>query len=517
MFILGKGNWAADILSLSRLVNLHSQDPTEKVSSLSEHINQGNHGIEVDCNELYFKETEVEIDLYTRPLLLDSDKYDTKALRHIKDTHLRLQGKPWEDWTKHYAESYRLKRWQKGSLEEYRSQLRSQMNDCRDAQIGILDNINNMKFLYEILKLCRFSFVKPFYSELFWNKLQLSLDMICGKHLPSLYEEHNVISNLKNIRGHLQSNPSSPYAHLTRDQLKAEFYKSARNLSKSSLGMEHVIRELSQVYEAYSAASVEQKHSLDQKMPICLDKLPIFAANFLLQGYPLEILDGDVSHVPTVWLSKVLEHLRLIIGNKLIYIVSILGIQSSGKSTLLNTMFGLHFAVSAGRCTKGIFMQMIPVSPDQTSYFGYDYLVILDTEGLRAPEFDSDISRFHDNELATFAIGLSHLTIININGENPNDMEDILQITVNAFLRMNLTWIRPRCIFVHQNVTSVGCEEKLGPIRNALISKLNEMTEEAAKHEGMYYKYFSDLIQFNPEDDVFYFPGLYLGTPPEYS
>ena len=514
--MLGKGNSADDILSLSRLVNLHSQDPSEKVSSLSEHIHQDSHGLEVDCNELYFKETEVEIDLYTRPLLLDSDEYGAKALRHIKDTHFMLQGKPWEDWSRLYTEGYRLKRWERslGSLEEYRSELRTQMHGCRDAQIRILNNINNMKFLYEILKLCRFSFVKPFYSELFWNKLQLSLDMICAKHLPSLYEEHNVISNLKNIRGHAQSNPSSPYANLTRDQLKTEYNKSAKNLSKSSLGLEHVIRELSQVFEAYSASSVEQKHSFDQKMPVCLDKLPIFAANFLLQGYPLEILDGDVSHVPIVWLRNVFENLRLIIGNKLLYIVSILGIQSSGKSTLLNTMFGLHFAVSAGRCTKGIFMQMIPVSPDLTEHPGYDYLVILDTEGLRAPEFDSDISRFHDNELATFAIGLSHLTIININGENPTDMEDILQITVNAFLRMNLTWIRPRCIFVHQNVTSVGCENKLAPIRNALISKLNEMTEEAAKHESMSYKYFSDLIEFNPEEDVFYFPGLYLGTPP---
>ena len=512
--MLGKGNWAADIVSLSRLVNLHSQDPSEKVSSLSEHIHRDNHGLAVDRNELYFKETDVETDLYTRPLLLDSDKYGTKALRHIKDTHLMLQGKPWEDWSKHFTEGYRLKEWQKGSLEEYRSELRTQMNDCRDSQMDVLNNINNMKFLYEILKLCRFSFVKPFYSELFWNKLQLSLDMICAKHLPSLYEEHNVISNLKNIRGHVQSNPSSPYANLTHDQLKAEYYKSARNLTKSSLGMEHVIRELAQVYEAYSAASNEQKHTLDPKMPICLDNLPIFAANFLLQGYPLEILDGDVSHVPSVWLSRVLEHLKSIIGNKLIYIVSILGVQSSGKSTLLNTMFGLHFAVSAGRCTKGIFMQMIPVSPDLTEHLGYDYLVILDTEGLRAPEFDSDITRFHDNELTTFAIGLSHLTIINIYGENPTEMEDILQITVNAFLRMNLTWIKPRCIFVHQNVTSVGCEEKLAPIRNALISKLNEMTEEAAKHESMNYRYFSDLIHFNPEEDVFYFPGLYLGTPP---
>ncbi|KAI6653559.1 hypothetical protein LOD99_3454 [Oopsacas minuta] len=512
--MLGKGNLAADTTALCRLIDLHSQDPSEKLCSLAEHIDQINHGLEIDCNELYFKEAELEIDLYTKPLLIDSDQYCTKALRHIKDTYLVLQGKHWEDWCKFHTEGYRLKNLDNVNLEEYRSQLRTQMNECRNAQIDILNNINNMKFLYEILKICRFSFIKPFYSELFWNKLQLSLDRICAEHLPALYEEHNMISKLKNIRGHVESNPSSPYANLTQAQLKTEFHKSARNLSKSSLGMEHIFRELSQVFEAYSSASAEQRKSLDQKLPIDINNLPIFAANFLLQGYPLEILDGDVSHVPTVWLSKVLEHLKIIIGNKLIYVVSILGVQSSGKSTLLNTMFGLHFAVSAGRCTKGIFMQMIPVSPDLVDSLGYDYLVVLDTEGLRAPELDNEVNRFHDNELATFAIGLSHLTIINIMGENPTDMEDILQITVHAFLRMNLAWIKPRCIFVHQNVTSVSSVELLAPVRNALISKLNEMTEAAAKHEGLCYKYFSDLIQFNPEQDVYYFPGLYIGSPP---
>jgi hypothetical protein len=48
------------------------------------------------------------------------------------------------------------------------------------------------------------------------------------------------------------------------------------------------------------------------------------------------------------------------VGAKNIFVLSVLGIQSSGKSTLLNTMFGLQFAVSAGRCTRGVFIQLIP-------------------------------------------------------------------------------------------------------------------------------------------------------------
>ncbi|CAB1326928.1 unnamed protein product [Coregonus sp. 'balchen'] len=38
------------------------------------------------------------------------------------------------------------------------------------------------------------------------------------------------------------------------------------------------------------------------------------------------------------------------------------GPKGTGKSTLLNTMFGVQFAVSSGRCTRGAFMLLIKVN-----------------------------------------------------------------------------------------------------------------------------------------------------------
>ena len=96
-------------------------------------------------------------------------------------------------------------------------------------------------------------------------------------------------------------------------------------------------------------------------------------------------------------------------------------------------------------------------------------------------------------------------------GESPTEMEDILPIAIHAFLRMKLTWIKPKCVFVHQNVTAAGSSEKLGPARASLIHRLNEMTCAAAKLENKSseIKRFSDLIDFNPEEDVLYFPSLF--------
>ena len=510
-FVLGKGNWSQDIDTLCNLINLHSQNtPAENLASLATHVHRGDHGLELDYNESYFLEAEAEIGLILKQLIADSKENINDPMRYIKEKYFPLQCKPWEKWSEYRTESIRLKRRKDRNLEKYRSELRDKMKACRQSQVDHIIDKTRCNFLYELLRICFISSVKPFHTELLWNKLGLELNAICSENMPALYQKHKEISNI------LHTDLVDKLNEDERRKIEKQFLESGNNLSKSSLGIEHIIRELSQVYESFMQASLDQRKCINANLPIDLSQLPRFTANVLIQGYPIEILDGDASHVPTVWLSQVLLELKSRLGDKSMYIISILGVQSSGKSTLLNTMFGLHFAVSAGRCTKGIFMQMIPVTPDVVDILGYEYLVVLDTEGLRAPELDSKTSRFHDNELATFAIGLSHLTIINIMGETPTEMEDILPIAIHAFLRMKLTWIKPKCVFVHQNVTAAGSNEKLGPARASLIHKLNEMTCAAAKLENKSseIKRFSDLIDFDPEEDVLYFPGLFRGDPP---
>ena len=166
------------------------------------------------------------------------------------------------------------------------------------------------------------------------------------------------------------------------------------------------------------------------------------------------------------------EALKKIIGDKKLFIISVVGIQSSGKSTLLNTMFGLKFAVSAGRCTRGVYCLLIPV--DATSMeVGYDYMLVIDTEGLRAPELE-DAGLAHDNELATLVVGLGDVTIVNIKGENSTEINDILQIVIHAMIRIKLAkpnLLEPSCIFVHQNVPAVDANEKLKINQETIISK----------------------------------------------
>ncbi|XP_016346671.1 interferon-induced very large GTPase 1-like [Sinocyclocheilus anshuiensis] len=144
----------------------------------------------------------------------------------------------------------------------------------------------------------------------------------------------------------------------------------------------------------------------------------------------------------------------------------------------------------------------------------FDYILVVDTEGLRAPELAGRSTTHRDNEMATFVVGLGNITLINIFGENPSEMQDILQIVVQAFLRMNKVRLNPSCMFVHQNVSDITAGEKNTEGRRRLQEKLDDMTKLAAREEVCDAEGFSDVIAFDIQNDVKYFAQLWEGSPP---
>ncbi|KAL0159703.1 hypothetical protein M9458_043428, partial [Cirrhinus mrigala] len=261
---------------------------------------------------------------------------------------------------------------------------------------------------------------------------------------------------------------------------------------KSAAQMQNL--EIGQIYE--SCKSVNKNK----------EGLPL-AAEVMISGFPLELMDGDAVHVPVVWVTAVLHELIQKLGDKRVFVLS-------GKSTMLNAMFGLQFAVSAGRCTRGAFMQLVRVSEEMKEQLNFDYILVVDTEGLHALELSGRSTRHQDNEMATFVVGLGNLTLINIFGESPSELQDILQIVVQAFMRMKKVNLSPSCVFVHQNVSDVTAGEKNMEGRRRLQQTLDEMTKLAAKDEVCDAECFSDVINFDIRKDVKYFAQLWEGSPP---
>ncbi|XP_046709027.1 interferon-induced very large GTPase 1-like isoform X2 [Silurus meridionalis] len=287
-----------------------------------------------------------------------------------------------------------------------------------------------------------------------------------------------------------------------------ELKQMSPKMNAASFGLEHLLREMGQIYEA----SVSEEKNMTGKGIGNFSYLPELAAELLISGHPVELMDGDTAYVPLTWVSALLDEVIRKLGDKKVFVLSVLGIQSSGKSTMLNAMFGLEFAVSAGRCTRGAFIQLVKVSEDKKKDLKFDYILVVDTEGLRSSELSGNAIH-QDNELSTFVVGLANMTLININGENLTEMQEILQIVVHAFLRMKQVRLNPSCMFVHQNVSDIAAREKIRDGRRHLQETLDKMTKLASDEYNCAER-FTDVIAFDVENDVRYFAHLWEGSPP---
>ncbi|XP_048016986.1 interferon-induced very large GTPase 1-like [Megalobrama amblycephala] len=416
---------------------------------------------------------------------------EKKDLTEIKESFLPCQGKLWHQWCQKNKE---LNRPQGDDPEMEISKKKAEMMEIREQQhkSGISRFIH--LFMEQMISDAE---NKPMF---FLKWLRILLDEYTSADLSCLHHKYGEKwSNMLKLK----ESPKESEKH------KAELLEISKKLQDATFGLEHILREIGQIYESCSSVKKNKKD-----LQFDFSSLPSLAAQMMISGFPLELMDGDAAHVPLVWISAVLDELIQKLGDQRVFVLSVLGIQSSGKSTMLNAMFGLQFAVSAGRCTRGAFMQLVKLSDEMKTQMNIDYILVVDTEGLRSLELAGKSITHHDNELATFVIGLGNLTLINIYGENPSEMQDILQIVVQAFMRMNKVNLNPSCVFVHQNVSDVTAGERNMEGRRRLQETLDKMTKLAAEDEVCNAECFSDVITFDVQKDVKYFAQLWEGSPP---
>ncbi|XP_029293644.1 interferon-induced very large GTPase 1-like [Cottoperca gobio] len=415
----------------------------------------------------------------------------TKDVSTIKDTFLPCHGQLWHEWCRINKELNHLN----GEIEK--SQKEKKLEQIRKDQCTASSEL--MKLFIESL-----SSLPSTDKEYFLKWCQILIDALSTDDLSSILQSYDKVwSEVLALKK----------KHDKSDQLKIkqkELDRISAKLQSATFGLEHMFREMGQIYEAH--ASLQKQAKMTEKTD--WSTYPKLAAELMISGHPMELLDGDAGHVPLTWISSLLDEVIKKLGDKKVFVLSVLGIQSSGKSTMLNAMFGLKFAVSAGRCTRGAFMQLVKVSEEIQKDFQFDYILVVDTEGLRALELEGNATLHHDNELATFVVGLGNMTLINIFGENPAEMQDVLQIVVQAFMRMKKVKLSPSCVFVHQNVTDIAAAEKNMDGKRRLQDKLDQMAQLAAKEEVCEAQCFSDVIAFDVKKDVKYFAQLWEGSPP---
>ncbi|XP_027562556.1 interferon-induced very large GTPase 1-like, partial [Neopelma chrysocephalum] len=262
-----------------------------------------------------------------------------EKLSEIKSQLLPLQGKLWHQWCKKDKELTRLQEKGNRSIERHRSQIESDKAAIRRKQQERASPLNQLMKPFLGFLQSQPADTKKYFLQ--WMKVFMD-DLSSGRLEELRRDYHKLWSEIlekKKSKGKTNPNP----------ELLSRLEALSDEINDSSVGLEHLLREVGQIYEALHLRNSKNENVV---------KLSQMAAELMVSGYPVELMDGDASYLPLRWVGAIFDSLIERLGDKRVFVLSVLGLQSTGKSTLLNAMFGLQFNVSAGRCTRGAFMQL---------------------------------------------------------------------------------------------------------------------------------------------------------------
>lgn len=169
-------------------------------------------------------------------------------------------------------------------------------------------------------------------------------------------------------------------------------------------------------------------------------------ANLMHKGFSFHVLRGRPLRCDSKLIHMALKNLPQS-TKKAPLVVTVIGEQSSAKSSLMNATFGCNFRVSAGRCTIGMYLSVIRWR-DHT-------IIILDTEGLLSLEESGSI---FDNQMVTLAMLSSHLVLINHKGEFSSNLEHLIGMSFYAKLQIRSP-VKPKLLFILRDQSDTGATE----------------------------------------------------------
>jgi GTPase Era involved in 16S rRNA processing len=262
-------------------------------------------------------------------------------------------------------------------------------------------------------------------------------------------------------------------------RLQAEIRIALEKIDHMNLGFEHLLRKTAQLYTSV----VQETRSSSSGGGGAVYRLPQTVAQLIVDGHAVELLDGDAGYIPMAWFLAVCKNISQLRPNLRVYVVSILGLQSSGKSTLLNSLFACRFAVSVGRCSRGLFMRLLIVDEKISKDYDFDAILLIDSEGLGSTEKINDPEAVKkDRLLATFAMSISSMTIINVLGDTAKDLAEILQIAIVTMARLKKADISPDVTMVQHLLTEKN-EEKTLKMEEEVCRAIQNAIELAEKKD----------------------------------
>lgn len=189
------------------------------------------------------------------------------------------------------------------------------------------------------------------------------------------------------------------------------------------------------------------------------------------------------------------------------YVIGIIGAQSSGKSTLLNKLFGVNFDVMKNeeerkQTTRGIWCQVVP----------QHHLMILDIEGTDSRERWEEKQIF-ERRTALFGLAISNILLVNLwlkdIGRFGASNYDIIRTIFELNMQLFDVESPKKMVFVIRDWRTKENEDK---IRNLLITDMKRLWDSIKKTDAqakidfanVFHFEFVHLRSFEYEEDKFY-------------
>ncbi|KAM7399285.1 hypothetical protein PAMP_018566 [Pampus punctatissimus] len=256
-------------------------------------------------------------------------------------------------------------------------------------------------------------------------------------------------------------------------------------LDPSSLGLEHFLREMGLIFELTHITPGSGSHNVL--------RLPSLAADLILYGIPLELMDGDASNIPMCWLGCVFAELKRRLPEERFRtrILTSLGEHRARNAEVLSALFGVKFPEGERRSTRGVYMVALCVPDNLRKHMECDFLLLVDVEGLcSVPLVNKKNTQICDNEMATVATGLSDVLMQNISSHAGSEFETNFTVIVNALLRIKEFGSMPTCHILAQDE---GLNSMLQASQLRRVSDILQ-TEIADNADNHYAKTTSDII-----------------------
>ncbi|RSL50256.1 SEY1-like protein [Fusarium duplospermum] len=184
------------------------------------------------------------------------------------------------------------------------------------------------------------------------------------------------------------------------------------------------------------------------------------------------------------------------------HLISVFGSQSTGKSTLLNNLFGTDFSVMSEterrQTTKGIWMSKNKREESAGTKMA-DNILVMDVEGTDGRERGED--QDFERKSALFALATSEVLILNIwehqvglyQGANMGLLKTVFEVNLQLFLKDKQSTPRSLLFFVirdHLGTTP------LGNLRTTLIQDLTKIWSSISKPHGLEGSRIEDYFDF---------------------